>query len=529
MPERHDRLAALRQSQFQLYAGGRLASATAMTLLNATIFYQVFKISDSAFQLGMIGLARFLPSLGLSLVGGALADARDRRRIAMVAQVVPLLASSALLVLTSSERIELAYIYALVLVVACAAAFENPARQALLPLLVKPETFPNAIVVSSTVQSLGFVTGPALAGGLIYLGGFSLAYAVHAGLVALSIGSFFLLRPRAAEGARSTVDLAAVREGVNFVLHRQVVLGAMTLDMFAVVFGGAVALLPIYAEDILNVGPLGYGLLAASLDVGALSMSVLLVLIPPIRRVGPTLLLTVAAFGILTIAFGLSRSFALSVGIYMLIGMADQISVVMRQTTIQLSVPDELRGRVSSVNMLFIGASNQLGAVESGVVAALTNATFAVVSGGAGCLAVVAAVAAKMPDLRGYTVPPASDEPNRWRSPPAPTNAPQPSRHLLRRADDALLVARDRWEGGLEDRCPRRGRGLRWCGGLRWRGRGCGQRSEEHARVGDVDDDAPVPDRVRVVRVEDVHVERRYAHPAAHADLLGRRPHRDGP
>ncbi|MEX0781757.1 MAG: MFS transporter [Dehalococcoidia bacterium] len=406
MPPRHDRLAALRQPQFQLYAAGRVASATAMTLLNATIFYQVFKLSDSALQLGFIGLARFLPALGLALVGGAFADAHDRRRIAMAAQVVPLLSSLTLLMLTTSGRIELWQIYALVLLIACASSFENPARQALLPLLVKAETFPNAILVSSTVQSLGFVTGPALAGGLIYLndGGFSLSYGVHVSLVATSIFTFLFLRPRAPDAPPREVSLAGIREGVSFVRHRQVVLGAMTLDMFAVVFGGAIALLPIYAEEILDVGPLGYGILAASLDAGALSMSVLLVMMPPIRRVGRTLLLTVAAFGLLTIVFGISRWFPLSVAVYMLIGMADQISVVMRQTTIQLSVPDELRGRVSSVNQLFIGASNQVGAFESGVVAWATSATFAVVSGGMGCLAVVAAVAAKMPELRRYTV-----------------------------------------------------------------------------------------------------------------------------
>jgi MFS family permease len=412
MPERHDRLAAIRQPQFQLYAVGRVASATAMTLLNATIFYQVFKISDSALQLAFIGLARFLPALGLALVGGAFADAHDRKRIAMAAQVVPLLSSLTLLFLTSSDRIELWHIYALVLLVACASSFENPSRQALLPLLVKPGTFPNAIVVSSTVQSLGFVTGPALTGLLIYLndGSFSLSYGVHACLVGASILTFFFLRPRAPDGPPREVSLGAIREGVSFVLHRQVVLGAMTLDMFAVVFGGAVALLPIYAEEILEVGPLGYGILAASLDAGALTMSVLLVMMPPIRRVGRTLLLTVAAFGLLTIVFGISRWFPLSVAVYMLIGMADQISVVMRQTTIQLSVPDELRGRVSSVNQLFIGASNQVGAFESGVVAWLTSATFAVVSGGIACLGVVAAVAAKMPELRRYTVEPGASD-----------------------------------------------------------------------------------------------------------------------
>ncbi len=404
MTVRHDPWAALRQPQFQIYSVGRLASATAMTLINAIVAYQVFRISDSAFQLGLVGLARFLPSLGLSLVGGAFADAHNRRNIAMASQVIPLAASLALLALTSSGQIELGYIYAIVLFIACAAAFENPARQALLPQLVRRETFPNAITVSSTIQSLGFVTGPTTAGFVIDGFGFATAYGVHAGLVMASLMSLAFLRPRPAEGERRAVSLHAIREGVSYVWSRQVVLGSMTLDMFAVIFGGAVALLPIYAEDILEVGPLGYGILSASLEAGALLMSVALVLLPPIRRVGLTLLVTVAIFGVLTIAFGLSRWFPLSVALYAGIGMADQISVVMRQTTIQLSVPDALRGRVSSVNMLFIGASNQLGAVESGLVAAATNATFAVVTGGAGCLAVVAAVAARMPELRRYTV-----------------------------------------------------------------------------------------------------------------------------
>lgn len=404
MTVRHDPWAALRQPQFQIYAIGRLASATAMTLISAIVALQVYEISGSAFQLGMIGLARFLPSLGLSLVGGAFADSRDRRLIAMLSQVVPLAASLVLLLLTSAGRIELGYIYAMVLFIACAAAFENPARQALLPQLVRKETFPNAITVSSTIQSLGFVTGPTTAGFVIEFFGFSTAYGVNMGLLGASLATMAFLRPHPQEGERRSVSLHAIREGVSYVWHRQVVLGSMTLDMFAVIFGGATALLPIYAKDILEVGDLGYGILSASLEAGALLMSIALVLLPPIRRVGLTLLVTVAIFGLLTMAFGLSRWFPLSVALYAGIGMADQISVVMRQTTIQLTVPDALRGRVSSVNMLFIGASNQLGAVESGLVAAATSATFAVVTGGAGCLAVVAAVATKMPELRRYTV-----------------------------------------------------------------------------------------------------------------------------
>ena len=403
---RHDPLAALRQPNYALFAGGRLASATAMTMLNAAIAWQVYEISGSAFQLGMLGLARFFPSLGMSLVGGAVADSHDRKQIVQLAQLVPLATSATLYLATVQDFVELPLFYGLVLLLALAAAFENPARQALVPQVVSREAFANAIVVNSTIQSLGFVTGPALGGLLIGFSGVDTAYVAHMAFIGTSVVAVSLLRPRPVEGARRAVGLESIREGVSFVRRRQVLLGAMTLDMFAVIFGGAQALLPIYAKDILEVGPKGYGILSASLEAGALVMAVWLVVLPPIRQAGRALLITVALFGLGTIVFGLSRNFYLSVAVYMFIGMADQVSVVLRQTTVQLSTPAELRGRVSSVNMLFIGASNQLGAVESGLVAALTNATFAVVSGGMGCLAVVGLVWAKLPELRRYEVQP---------------------------------------------------------------------------------------------------------------------------
>lgn len=403
---RHDPFAALRQRNFCVYAGGRLSSTIAMTLLNAAVAWHVYEISGSAFQLGMLGLARFLPSLGLSLVGGAVADGHDRRRIVLVAQAAPLAASAVLFFATRQGVVEVPLFYAAVLVVAIASAFENPARQAMLPQVVKKETFANAIVVSSTIQSLGFVSGPALGGLMIAFVGIGAAYLLHMALMGISILALVILKLRPPEGERRRVSVEAIKEGVRFVWHRQVLLGAMTLDMFAVIFGGATALLPVYAKDILKVGPAGYGLLSGSLEAGALLMAVALIFLPPIKQAGRALLITVALFGIGTIVFGFSRSFPLSLATYMFIGMADQISVVLRQTTIQLSTPDELRGRVSSVNMLFIGASNQLGAVESGLVAAATTATFAVVSGGVGCLAVVAAVAWRLPGLRQYQAHP---------------------------------------------------------------------------------------------------------------------------
>lgn len=403
----HDPFAVWRQPPFVAYATTRLAATIAMTLLQASILYHVYEISGSALQLAMIGLARFLPSLGLSLVGGAFADSHDRKLIVIGAQCVPFVASATLFFATVNGFEELWLFYGTVLLTSLGAAFENPARQALLPQVVTKEIFPNAIVVSSTIQSLGFVTGPTVGGFLIGWKGLAAPYAMHMVLIALSIAGLLFLRLRPAEGSKRTVSLEAIKEGVQFVFQRQVLLGAMTLDMFAVIFGGATALLPIVATDILKVGGFGYGLLYSALDIGALSMSVLLMLLPPIRRAGRTLLATVAVFGVATMVFGLSRNIYLSIATYMLIGMADQVSVVLRQTAVQLSTPDELRGRVSSVNSLFIGASNQLGTVESGLVAAATNATFAIVSGGAGCLAVVAMVTARLPELRRYEIRPA--------------------------------------------------------------------------------------------------------------------------
>jgi MFS family permease len=373
-----------------------------MTGLRAAIAWHVFDLSGSAFQLGLLGVVGFLPALGLSLVGGAVADAHDRRRVAQLAQLAELSGAAALAAASALGAASTPLLFGVVFTSAVAAAFENPSRVSLLPLLVSRSRFPNAVTIHSTVQALAFMAGPALAGAVIAAGGPSGAYALAAGLLALAIATLAPLRPRAPEGERRPVGPGAIREGLAFVRRQPVLLGCMTLDMFAVIFGGATALLPIYASEILQVGPRGYGLLSASLEAGALTMSVLLMMRPPLVQQGRALLVAVALFGIATIAFGLSRSFPLSIALYVAVGMADQVSVVMRSTIIQLATPDELRGRVTSINMIFIGASNQLGAMESGFVAALTSATFAVVSGGAACLVVVAIVAARLPELRRY-------------------------------------------------------------------------------------------------------------------------------
>lgn len=386
------------------YLGSRFCSGTAMTMLRAAIAWHVFALTGSAFHLGLIGLVQFVPALALTLVGGAVADTYERKRVIMLAQLVPLACALILWGATRGGMVSVGLLYAMVFVIAAAAAFENPARAALLPTLVPREMFPRAVTLASTGQALAFMSGPAGGGLIIGELGVARVYAAYGGLIALSLLGLALLRPARSSAPRGAINWSAMRDGLHFVRRNPVVLGCMTLDMFAVIFGGATALLPIYAQDILGVGAKGYGILSASLEAGALLSSLALVLFPPINHAGRTLLAAVAVYGVATVAFGLSRSFPLSVGLYMLVGMADQVSVVMRSTAIQLSTPDALRGRVSAVNFIFIGASNQLGAVESGFVAALTSAPFAVVSGGIGCLVVLAIVTAKLPPLRRYRV-----------------------------------------------------------------------------------------------------------------------------
>jgi MFS family permease len=336
------------------------------------------------------------------------ADVYDRRRMMMLSQIPPLVCAGVLCLVTLHDGATLPLLYAVVFLVAVAAAFEQPARMALLPTLVSREAFPRAVTISSTGQALAFVTGPAAAGFVIAAASVGLVYAVYGVLLIASLLGLVFLRSSDG-GPRRGLSLHAVREGLAFVRDRQVVLGCMVLDMFAVVFGGASALLPIYAEQILHVGARGYGVLSSSIEVGALLTSFVLVTVPPITHAGRALIVAVGAYGVATIIFGLSHSFPLSIVAYLAVGVADQVSVVMRSTAIQLSTPDALRGRVSAVSFIFINASNQLGAAESGFVAAVTSAPFAVVSGGIGCLAVLAIVAATMPELRRYRIDAPSD------------------------------------------------------------------------------------------------------------------------
>jgi MFS family permease len=372
-------------------------------MLQAIIAWQVYAISGSALDLGIVGLVRFAPALALSLISGVVADTYDRQRVLLAAQAIPVVTSGLMLAAIASGRVSLLLVYGLVFMAGVASAFEGPARQALIPALVPRHLFSRAMTLNSTLHSLSAVSGPALAGVLIAWQGLGLAYTGHLWLILLSMLVLLPIRVHSSSfTSRAGVSLDAIRDGLAYLRNQPVVLGAMTLDMFAVLFGGAKALLPIYAVDILHADAVGYGLLTASLDVGALLAAMLMVALPTPTHTGRALLASVAAFGLATIAFGLSRSLPLSILTFAAVGAADQVSVVMRLNTIQLTIPDELRGRITAVNYVFVNASNQIGGLESGVVAALTSAVFAVVSGGVACIGVVALIAWRIPELRNH-------------------------------------------------------------------------------------------------------------------------------
>ena len=385
------------------YLVSRASAGVGGTMVRSAISWHLYTLTGSAFDLGLIGLVQFVPALLLSLPAGLVSDRYERRRIVQLAQALTLIATAVLSVrafMGSADTPRLLFVT--IAIIASAASFSNPARSALLPMLVSREDFPRAVTTASTIQALSFALGPALTGIVVASASIAWAYLGAAVFVGGSIGSLMFLTTRLPAARQGAISFSAMLEGLHHVRADPVVLGAMSLDLFAVILGGATALLPVFAHDVLAVGASGFGVLSASLEIGALTTAVIMLFVPPIRRVGRALLLTVACYGAATIAFGASSWFPLSIVAYAAAGMADQVSVVLRQTTIQLQTPDHLRGRVSAVSSIFIGASNQLSAVESGFLAAATSAPFAVVSGGIGVLVVVAVVAYTLPALRRY-------------------------------------------------------------------------------------------------------------------------------
>jgi MFS family permease len=391
--------AVLRHREFRLYVSARFLSSVALMMVGVAVGWQVYALTGEALALGFVGLAQFLPAFLLTLPGGQVADRFDRRRILQAAMAVEVAATLALLAFALRPDPPVAGIYAVLVVMGVVRAFLAPASQSLVPLLVGPELFPRAVAVSSTAWQSAVIVGPAL-GGLLYAAGAAAVYGVAAALLAASGLMVARLKARLAVQSDRPKGLSGLLEGVRFVWRRKDILGAISLDLFAVLLGGATALLPIFARDILHTGPLGLGLLRSAPAAGAAAMAIWLAHHPLQRRAGRTLFVAVAVFGLATIAFGLSSWFPLSLAALIVLGAADMISVVLRQTLVQMETPDAMRGRVSAVNLVFIGASNELGEFESGVTAALFGTVPAVVIGGLGTLAVAALWAWKFPALR---------------------------------------------------------------------------------------------------------------------------------
>lgn len=392
--------ALLRDRPYGFYMANRIVQTVAMSLQTATIAWQVYEITGSALPLAAVGIIRFVPSFIMSFLGGVVADTRDRRWVLAFSQIPPILTSLLLWWSTQAQADTLSLIYASSAVLGVAGAFEGPARQSLLPQVVPRAWFQRAVTVATTTQQLARIAGPSAAGFLAVVLGIAPAYLAH--VVLLVLGLFTLAAIQLREGTQRRsggMSLAMVKEGLLYVWTQPAILGAMALDLFAVIFASAETLLPIYADTVLGVGAQGYGLLNSSRGVGAFVASAILTALPPVVATGRTMVVTVAVFGLCTIGFGLSEWFPLSLLLFGLSGAADQVSVVMRQSIVQLSTPDELRGRVTSVYTVSIGASGQLGAVESGMVAVWTNPVFAVVSGGVGCLLSLIVIVRLLPQL----------------------------------------------------------------------------------------------------------------------------------
>ncbi len=379
----------LGQRQFVRFLFARLAGTMANQMLMVAVAWQMYDITSSAWDLGLVGLFQFVPALLMILPAGHVADRHHRGRIFAACMLTQ--AAVALLLVAASQGgfATRGLILGVSVVLGVTRAFQMPAQQALAPLLVPVELIQRAIALNASSVQAAVICGPAL-GGVLYASGATTVYACGAVLLLLSsvLTLFVHYRPR---HLAAPAGWRTVFAGVAFVWQSKVLLGAISLDLFAVLLGGATALLPIYARDILHTGPEGLGLLRAAPSAGALAMSLALTRWPLHRQVGHRMLSAVALFGVATLAFGLSTHFGLSLIALAITGAADNISVVTRQTLVQLETPDEMRGRVAAVNSIFIGASNQLGEFESGATAAAFGPIGSVVLGGLGTLLIAAA------------------------------------------------------------------------------------------------------------------------------------------
>ncbi len=404
-----DGYAAMRIPNFRNYIIALFTLTLGIQIQGTVVGWQIYDLTRDPLALGLVGLAEALPAISLSLFAGHVADTHDRRRIAVLAMLVLVACSVALFLLAHATPLghDLAVplrvnaIYGVIVVSGLARAFLTPARQALSAELVPRTLFSNSITWRSGSWQLAAVLGPALGGALYAVGGTALGYGVDAVLVVLAVGMMLSVRHRSPTRAVSNEPLLrSITGGLRFVFAEPILLSALTLDLFSVLFGGATALLPVFAAEILQAGPGALGVLRAAPAVGAILVSVALTRWPPFARTGRNLLFAVAGFGVCMIGFGLSRSLLLSVVLLSLGGAFDMVSVVIRSLMLQTRTPEALLGRVAAVNQIFIGSSNEIGAFESGLTARWWGAVTSVVVGGCATLGVVATVAWRVPTLR---------------------------------------------------------------------------------------------------------------------------------
>jgi MFS family permease len=372
-----------------------------MQMQFVAIGWQVYELTHRPLDLGLIGLAQFLPVAGLSIVGGQVADRFDRRRIILLCQSVIVLCLGTLFVLSSRGSLTTYFIYLLLVAIGVTRAFWGPGIQSFLPHLVSQERLPRAIAWNSSTWQIAVIVGPPL-GGFLYgwSGSPSSVYLTSALLMSAAVLLTAVIKTRTGRVDQAQISTQTVFAGIKYVWNQKVLLGSMSLDLFAVLLGGVVALLPAYAKDILGAGPAGLGLLRAGPSIGATIMGIAVSLRPLERHMGMRMFLCVTGFGLFTICFGISRNFSLSLACLVLLGAFDFVSVVIRQSLMQLRTPAQMRGRVFAVNFIFVGASNDLGQFESGITAAWFGLIPSVVIGGIGTCVVAAAWAWMFPALR---------------------------------------------------------------------------------------------------------------------------------
>jgi MFS family permease len=391
----------LRRREFRALLGARLTTALAGSALATVVAFQTYDITRDPLSLGLLGLVEAIPALSLVLFGGHLADRRDRRSIVLVASIASTLLASTLAGLSASGALGLLGILVVVFAFGVASGFERPALSAFEAQVIPLDQAVRGVSFVSSVSQGGAIVGPALGGLAVAIVGLPATYGGIAAL--LAVATICLARisrkpmPQRVEG-ESTID--SLLGGIRYVVRSPVLLGSMALDLFAVFFGGAIALLPVFATDILHVGPAGLGVLRTAPSIGALLVMVVATRRPPSRNAGPILVISVAGFGLSMIVFGLSTTFVLSLAALFVSGVTDGVSMVIRQSILRVFSPERIRARVASVNWVFIGASNELGAFESGVAARLFGTVPSVVAGGVLTLGVVGLVAATVPALR---------------------------------------------------------------------------------------------------------------------------------